>query len=73
MDKEKKYDLITISGVNDRKGQGRVIEALMETYAEEGILKFEENEALQAGLCICSYWWVFNDLLNSHFLLGRRR
>ena len=36
MKQEKKYDLITISGVNDRKGQGRVIEAL-KMLKDEGI------------------------------------
>lgn len=33
---DKKYDLITISGVQDRKGQGRVIEA-MKMLKDEGI------------------------------------
>ena len=33
---EKKYDLVTISGITDRKGQGRVIDAL-KLLKEEGI------------------------------------
>lgn len=33
---EKKYDLVTISGISDRKGQGRVIEAL-KLLKDEGI------------------------------------